>query len=144
MSFIQKVRQKIEAVVNQEQSVWNAFTQHSSAYMRVLELEPKDLEVLKREHGRGSMYPDLKETASKGFLQVTIGGKQFSLSVKNVCGAEYGGRWTESILAICTSDPSMNESVGSGTTLISVISEEWHERLVKRLENDDNHLRAVH
>ncbi|MDO8537190.1 MAG: hypothetical protein Q7R94_03010, partial [bacterium] len=68
-----------------------------------------------------------------GFLSVEVEGENFTLSVQNVCGVSYGGQWRESIVAICTSNPGLNETTGQGTTLINVLQNEWHDKLLRHL-----------
>lgn len=139
MSLADEVHRKIQGVVNEEQTTWHTFLSNHEDYMRALNLTSEHLEVLERSKGRGSIYPDLTETGSKGFLKFSLDGEEFALSVKHVCGAPYGGSWTDCVFAICLTHPSLNSSVGGGTTLISVVPDEWHQRIVSRLaEKEDS------
>ncbi|OGN01868.1 MAG: hypothetical protein A3B91_04800 [Candidatus Yanofskybacteria bacterium RIFCSPHIGHO2_02_FULL_41_29] len=134
MSFASKVRQMVREVVNQEQAIWNSFLTHSSDYMEVLGLSTAELEVLERgRQRRSSMYPSLEETGEKGFIQFMVEGEEFALAVKHVCGAPYGGSWMDSVMAVCLSNPILNTQVGGGTTLISVVPEEWHSKILQHL-----------
>ena len=138
MSFADNVRGKVTEHVKREKELWSKTTMHSAAYRKALKLLESDLEALLRIKDRPSPLPDTKEHADKNFLAIPVNGKQFALTVHHVCGVPYGGTWTTVILAICTSDDSVNESVGRGTTLITTLSDEWHDKLMARLMGADD------
>lgn len=136
MNFPEKVRRRIRSVTAHEQALWRTLVEHSWHYMQVLKLKPRDLEALERsQHHWGSR--------DQGFARVTISGEEFSLTVKHVCCLPYGGRWMSFIIASCTSNPMLNASVGGGTTLMNVVPDDWHIRLLERLRSNGNGLTPV-
>ena|SRR3990167_2968450 len=133
MGFPDEVRRKLDEIKAREASIWGAFLSHSRDYMDALRLSLEDLEVLERAKERGSIYPDVAEHGARGFLQVEVEGESFSLTVSHICGLHYGGSWQTLLFSVCLSNPELNESVGGGTTLITVVPEEWHRKILSRL-----------
>jgi len=101
--------------------------------MRTLGLNDDDLNALERIQGHGGMYPDKTSLTNISKLGIEADGQNFTLVVKHVCGIPYGGEWTKVIMAICSSDDSLNESTGGGTTLINVLPQPWHEAVIRNL-----------
>ena len=138
MDYAGRMRRMIDEINKREQAIWHAFLGHSEEYMEALGLNTDELEVLERgAQKRTSVYPDLVETGGKGFLKFTIEEEEFALAVKHVCGCPYGGKWTESIMAVCISNRNLNDSVGGGTTLINVLPEDWHRKIIHHLTERD-------
>lgn len=131
------VREIAAGVVERENALWEVFVRHSEAYVRALEIDDDQVSVLERAQPHTSCYPDSAELAEKGFLQVKLDGQEFALVVKHVCGAAYNDEWRECIIAFCVSTPDFNESVGGGTTFISVLAEDWHNKLATHLATGD-------
>jgi hypothetical protein len=131
------VWQMVAGAVERENTLWEVFIRHSVTYKRALQLNDQQVEVLERTQPRTSMYPDASELAEKGFLHVTLDGQEFALTAKNVCGAAYEDQWRYCLIVFCVSTPSLNESVGEGTTFISVLPEDWHAKLANHLATGD-------
>jgi|TARA_B100001971_G_scaffold7939_1_gene6529 hypothetical protein len=144
MGFAQRARQMVNAINEKEYDIWNTFLKYSTEYEEILKLKESDMETLEDNQYFKSIYPDLEEIASKGFLKASVYNEEFALTVKYVRVGKHGERWTKKqypvkhhcIFAICTSNPSMNKSIGRGTTLISVLPKAWHERLIEGLKKD--------
>ena len=105
----------------------------------VLHLDGHDLHVLEQGDGRrpDSIFPTLAESAEAyGFLNVLVDGEEFALFCKHVCGRPYGADWVNLVMAVCTSNEGMSVSTGGGTTRISVLPDEWHQKLVRYLGDD--------
>ena len=138
MSLKEKVHKMIKKVKLTKATTWETFQKHSMSYSKMLNLSVEDLAVIEEEiQERSSSFPDIAETGEKGFLKFNVDDEKFSLAVKRVCGVHYGGRWQCYIFAICTSSPGLNQTVGEGTTTISIVSEEWNEKILHHLRSDE-------
>jgi len=141
MRFIDEIQQIVEAMRRLEVCVWKIFKKHHQDYMSALQLNFDDLKVLEEfkkfcsqyHDFFGSQYPDIAEIGAKGFLQFKVDGEEFSLHSISVCGNQYDGQWENMILVFCTSNLSLNESFGLGTALITVVPEEWRQKIVIHL-----------
>lgn len=137
MGFRDVVRQMVEGTANREAIMWQMFICHAQAYQQSLGTSDDDVSVLERSQPRAGMYPSASDLANGAFLQVHLDDETFSILAKHVCGAAYGDEWRDCIMVICTSDLSLNESVGGGTTFINVIRDDWHNKLVAHLAEAD-------
>lgn len=127
----------IEARTRKETG-WERFKRHSTDYASALEISSSDLETIEQEvQGRGGMYPSVMDTAREGFLQFNLDDEEFSMSVKHVCGAHYGDSWDNFIFAICTSNPALNNTLGGGTTFISVVPDDWHKKIIRHMRGNE-------
>lgn len=131
MNFQERMREIVVNATATKEETWLTFQKHSAEYADALGLSTHDLSIIEDQvQGRLSMYPDLKEVGSMGFLKFDLHGEKFSLSVKHVCGMHYGGQWQDFVFAICMSDLKRNQQLGYGTTLISVLPSDWHEKIL--------------
>jgi hypothetical protein len=139
MGFVQKVRQLVTKANSTKDEVWRAFQKRSAEYARALKLSDHDLATIEQEvQPRGSVFPDIMETGEKGFLKIKVQGEDFSLAIKHVCGCHYGGDWRDYIFAICMSNPRLNQTIGNGTTTISIVLFDWHEKILRHLKNGED------
>ncbi|MDB4977994.1 MAG: hypothetical protein JWM56_180 [Candidatus Peribacteria bacterium] len=134
--FIRKhLRQRIAGIEAKKEKMWNIAERHSTQYSKVLDLSAEEMKLLAEEREPESLRPDTEELASQGFVQVPVDGEWISLVAQHVCGLHYDNKWREMIFAICSSEPSLNTSIGKGTTLLSVLPEQWHRKLMEVLES---------
>jgi hypothetical protein len=79
------------------------------------------------------LYPDLTDLGGHGFLNFTVEDKTFALFVKHVCAVDYGVGWVNCVMAVCMDDESLNETAGHGTTMITALTQEWHDKAITKL-----------
>lgn len=118
MTYAEKIRSKIEAVKKERSALWDKVVSSSKDYMKVLQLKDSDLEYLEN-------------------LTIDVDGERFVLSAKNVCACPRGAGWQYCLLVVCESNSSLNRQVGSGTTLITTVPDEWHQKIVKHLKEKE-------
>lgn len=135
MSYKDKVRNSINSQRELKSRLWEIVTRHSSAYQRVLALSDADLPLLEEVQGRAGMMPTLQDHARHSFLKVKLGGAEYALLVKHVCGIPYGATWQNVIMAFSTTHLGYHEEVGGGTTHLTVLREEQHKKLCLVLSN---------
>lgn len=144
MNFKKEVRQLITKTLSTKEDAWQTFQKHSAEYAKVLNLSTSDLATLQQDvQERFSMYPGIEETGEKGFLKFSLEGEDFSLTAKHVCGSHYGGEWQDYIFAICMSSSVFNQTIGYGTTTISIVSADWHEKILTHLKNGGREARQL-
>lgn len=137
-NFKEKVQQMVARASMRKEKTWETFQEHSANYAKVLNLSANNLVIIEQEVQEiHSMYPDIEETGIKGFLNFDLDGENFSLAVKHVCGAHYGGEWRDYIFAICMSNHKLNQTIGNGTTTISVVPADWHTKIINLLKCDN-------
>ena len=137
MTFSEKIKNKIDTTKKEERLLWHKTSSHSTDYVQVLQLDKEDLQVIERSQGRAGIYPSLEDWATIGVLHLDIDGERFALFVKNVCACSYGENWEYRMMAVCESNASLNTEIGYGTTLISIVPDEWHQKILKHLIEKD-------
>lgn len=135
-----ELRRKIDqgkANAQNTQYVLEEMTRHHEDYVRVLELSPGDIGELVKQKGRIGMYPTIEDELEAAVLTFDIENETFGIAVKHVCYAPYGRDWANRLMVGCKSNPSLNISAGYGTTLIFTVSEEWHNKVISRLTENE-------
>lgn len=144
VNYREVVRDMVITARTEKETIWENFKRHSLDYAIALNISSSDVAIIEQEvQRRGGTYPSVIDTALGGFLQFDLEDEKFSLSVKHVCGAHYGGTWADFIFAICISQPSLNKAIGGGTTTISVVPEDWHKKIVRHLQNSNEEPRRA-
>ena len=134
-SIKNQVRRQLEEQKEINRSLYNGFISHSSAYKRALELNQVDLEDLDRIQTRPSgIYPSLQD--HQGFVSLEVKNERFILCVRHVAGHQYGGSWSDEIMAVCATNAEHNRECGAGTSLISVIPDEYHSAIINHIKEE--------
>lgn len=118
--LIVNLKNRISTVNSRNVELWKKVVQRSDEICKWLEITNKDLSLI-------------KDGLKKSF-QFTLDDKNFSLDIHRTSGFKYGADWKDMIQVICT-DPSLNESLGGGTTFINAVSEKWHRLLLDDPQN---------
>ena len=125
------VRNRICAVTDRNIRLWKLAQNRSNDLCGLLGIAKKDLSWMRSCFGFAkSNFSD----DCDGPYQFSIQDKKFKLSVDLTSGANYGGGWEYLVQVTCSNDPTVNEAIGGGTTLVNVVAEQWH-----RLFLDDAH-----
>lgn len=119
------LRKKISGLMAKQANLWEQAKLRSADICQLLEVSKQDLPRI-----RACLVSESDKCPS-GSFDCTIEGKNFRFTIDRVCGSLYGGSWEMVIQAACTSDASLNERIGGGTTLVSVIDEQWHRMLIQ-------------
>lgn len=111
---------------------------HARDYQDALGLNEKDIESMQNLQGRLGMYPSPDDWVQAAPMKLDIEGQQFGLFAKHTACHDYGSldsaeAWQNLLMAIA-GDSSLNKSIGSGTTWINTIPEEWHEKILKAIK----------
>lgn len=125
MSHADELRQKITKTLADEKEFLETVLRHSDAYCDALTLSEEDLSTL-------------TNVLDKKFLEVRVGGKTFSLSEWSPFSGIERSRFKHPIckikvLASCSDDSSLNLRMPRGYQDMSILSEEWHKRLLEEL-----------
>lgn len=137
MTFAEKMRSKIDVIKREERALWDKVSFNSKDYMEELQINKADLKRIERSQGHLVGYPSLEDLAINGFLHFGLDGERFALFVKNVCACDYGAGWEYVVMAVCKSNTSFNKETGHGTALISAVSDEWHQKIIKYLKEKE-------
>src|SRR3989344_1550467 len=134
-SIKNRVRRQLEEQKEINRLRYNAFVSHSSGYKRALELSQSDLKDLEHIQTQPStIYPSLQNY--QGFVSLEVKGERFILSVRHVAGHQYGGQWSDEIMAVCATNADLNEESGGGTSLINVIPPEYHRAIIDHIKEE--------
>ncbi|MFA6492579.1 MAG: hypothetical protein WCV58_00295 [Patescibacteria group bacterium] len=133
MSYRDEIQKKVDLGIASTVAIWKMVTSHSDEYQTSLGLNQAGVKELERQKSHISMYPSIEDELASAILNIEIDGEQFGLVVKYVCGCEYGDTWRECLMVGCKSNPSLNLSVGYGTTLVFAVSKDWHKRIISHL-----------
>ena len=112
------------------------FYERTKIYQGVLELPDEDIERLERAQTHTSCLPNIQEIGEKGFLTLTIDDEKFGLSVHDTYGADYERSWEKCIVATCLTNSALNQGIGYGTSLINIVPDEWHKKIIETMQND--------
>lgn len=131
-----KLREDLKTLRIRQSSLWNKAVLHSQQYEKALGITEKDLEEIEQlQVSPVSMNPSIEDLGEAGFLKIPVENEWFGLRAENVCGVAYDNKWSRMIYAICVSNKEINVlHVGSGTTLITIIAKDWHDKLMDILE----------
>lgn len=127
MSKITKsLRKKIESARSPE-LLYKIAGRHSENYKKVLQIHPRD--ILEVREKRGIFFDlSIEDQRRNEFLAVELEGEKFVFVAKqNNCYP-----WM-SIMTLCTTKPELNATTGAGTLFVSVIPENFHDALLKKL-----------
>ncbi len=133
-AILMDLKKQISDGTSRNMRLWNTLQEHSAEICKRLSITCPDSQDI--ESGlakRLGVMPSRLPFQNKDF-HVTIEDKIFSVFVDRTCGLNYGGNWKILIQVICINDASLNESTGGGTSLVSVIAEQWHRSLLNKLE----------
>lgn len=107
------------------EAVWTILEERSEELCNALNLSERDFNVIENH---------LQRNNEGSFLFVTIDKIRLALTVQNTCGAPYGRSWKRFTHVICLSDPSLNFSIGRGTTALNILrSKELHQSLLDKI-----------
>lgn len=141
LSPADKLRRKLDESKERESSLFQRFLEHSEDYVAELRMTPDDVKRLERmQKISGIMYPTAEDYFSAAIVRVMVEDREFAILAKTVNCHDYGEFSAKEgwklLLEAISSDSDLNESTGKGTTLINVIPEEWHRKLLVQLRSD--------
>ncbi len=126
VSIKEKLHNEINSIYSQPSKIWELVKQHSNEYIQALKLFKSDLKTIE---------DFIQETEGrKGFLDLEIEGKEFSLLTNRICAVSYGDDWTDIVQVVCQNDPSLNTQIGMGARHLTVIPDEWHQKVLKKIK----------